>query len=151
MAHKRKKKIGKRPHGRRKIRGVKSTDIVATFVGIVGGAVIGRILYTSVTLPQYVMGVSQVGVGGVAAWAGDGIPLVRGLGYGLMAYGATVVAEDTNVIQGICGVLDMGANLPYRKRIAGYYNVPRVAGFPKPGAVGCAEKMMGRIHHGVYR
>src|ERR1700679_3957360 len=139
------KKIGaKRRHHKRRMGAAGSGGgVLEKIVGVVVGAVVGRVAYTSIALPQYMMGALQLVIGGGAAFFGGKIGFVQGAGFGLLANGAVVVGEETSVISGISGMIGGGsaaAMLP--NRVTGFRDVPAVgAPFPKPAAVGKADAM----------
>ena len=144
----RKKMHGAKRRGKRRKVGASKSGMFEILIGTVLGAVVGRVAYTSITLPNYVMGVSQVLVGGGGAYFMGDMPLARGLGLGLLASGAEIVA--TEVIPSMSGI-DMNSIFNPQRAVSGYRDVPKVgANFPKPATVSGSAAIMGRLYKNVY-
>ena len=144
---KKKKKVGRVKHRRHKV-GAVSKGAFELVLGGVAGAVVGRLVYSTLTtLPQYVLQAAEIVGGGAAAAFSGGNPLVTGMGIGLLAEGSAQLMQE--VIPAINGI-DMSAQYFPSKHISGYRDVPKVGDFPKPAAVGRYEAMMHGAYKGVY-
>lgn len=151
MPTKRKTAKKKTTH-KRKVGGMssKTTDALQLGAGAAIGAAGGWYVYTTQkTITDNLMGALQIGAGVLALLFVD-MPLIKGLGLGLMGSGAIIEGESLGFLSGV-------TNLPSNQsqlRIAGpgaVHQLGNIPGgrFPGPGAVGASNTA--RKYAGVYK
>lgn len=147
-----KRKPAKKTHHKKSVRGMssKTTDGLQMGAGAALGAGGGWYIYTTQkTISDNLMGMAQLGLGLLALLFVD-MPLVKGIGLGLMGSGAIIEGESLGFLSGV-------TNLPSNQgqlRIAGpgaVHQLGNIPGgkFPSPGAVGASNTA--RKYAGVYK
>src|SRR6516225_8781280 len=103
-------------------------DAAMTGLGAILGGAIGWFGYTKITgINNALMGVGEAAAGlGLAVFSKE--PLVRGLGFGLVATAGIIGGETLGFLSGVGRVTNLPSTSPLR--IAGYGDVRQIAGTP---------------------